>query len=96
MKDKRYTYDDGETKVELGGFLKHFQETDEMLSQLDIHQRIRILEFVTGIRDISEVAGEEEAFLLMRILEERLMGHTSAELNPNTWTLPDSYGPRTI
>ena len=96
MKDNRYTYDDGEIKVELGGYLKHFQETDEILSKLDIHQRIRLLEFVTGIRDISEVASDEERLLLIRILEERLMGHTSVELNPDTWTLPNSYGHRTM
>ncbi len=90
MDNKHKVYDDGQMKIEIAGLLGQFIETDEEIAKLDIHQRIRILEFVSGIRDISEVQNSEEAKLVSRVLCEKIMGHISTELNPNEWHLPES------
>ncbi len=90
MINKQNIYDDGQMKIELAGALVQFIETDEKIAKLDMHQRIRILEFVSGIRDISEIRDSEEAKLVMRVLCEKLMGHISSELNPDKWHLPES------
>ena len=86
---KNNVYDDGKMKIEVFGIMAEFIETDAMIASLDMFKRIRILEFISGIRDVSEVEGPEEASLLMRVLSEKLMGRVSPELNPDTWHLPD-------
>ena len=91
MDNKKSAYDDGEIKIELFGIFAEFATTDELISKLDINQRIRILEFINGIRDIEEVRDDEVAVVGRVLAEGALLNRISPELDPTKWNLPYKY-----
>ena len=91
MFENKNVYNDGKMKIEVGGILSEFAKTDELIGKLDMHQRIRILEFLSGIRDVNEVKDLEEAALVARVLGEALIGRISQELNPDTWNIQRGF-----
>ena len=90
MSNEHYVYDDGEMKISVDGVIGDMFTTDELIRSMDVHQRIRILEFVSGMRNISEVR-PDECDIVRRVLTEKIKGRVSPELDPQTWHLPGSY-----
>ena len=89
MAEQKLIYDDGNMKIEMPSDIIDFMKMNKEISKLDMKQRIKILEYVTGMRDIREIKDEAEGMLVTRVLCQKLtMGFLPPELDPDKWHLP--------
>ncbi len=83
----RISYKEEQEQESRLGSIVDYDELDERISKLDLHQRIRLLEFLVGMRDVNEITDKDEAELVAGVIVARMCGYMSPELNPDHWSL---------